>query len=165
MPLTDMQYINGWGERPVLRHKAGDFFRNRVRQREVMEMQIRLSSGDYSIVSSGQTFLFGLDKNLKITFIADDDFEFSVILEFKNDLYGEYKIDKRVDGKTVILTCFNFDDVGTGLTKPIRIARMEGKEVFLMFWSYLEGSEKGRVRSVKYTVFTGNHSGEYEDEK
>lgn len=124
-------------------------------------MQIRLSSGDYNIVSSGQTFLFGLDKNLKITFIADNGLEFSIILEFINDGCGECKVDKRADGKTVILTCLNFDDMGTGLTRPIRIARIEGTEVFLMFWSYLEGSENGKVRSVKYTVFTGRHLEEH----
>lgn len=122
-------------------------------------MQINLSSGNYKIVSSGQTFLFGLYEDLKITIMADNGFKFSVVLKFEvdlkneTDLYGKQKIDKKIDGNIIILTCFNFDDEGTGLTKPISIAQIEGKEVFLMFWSYLEGSENGKVRSVKYTIF------------
>lgn len=123
-------------------------------------MQISLSSGNYNIVSSGQTFLFGLDKDLKINMIADNGFEFSVILKFAKDLYGEYRIDRRIDGNMIILTCFNFDDMGTGLTRPISIAQIEGREVFLMFWSYLEGRENGKVRSVKYTIFMSDNLGE-----
>ena len=123
-------------------------------------MQVNLSSGDYNIVSSGQAFLFGLDKNLKISIVTDNNFEFFIVLKFRKDAYGEQKIDKKVSENKITLTCFNFDDLGTGLVKPLRIARIEGKEIFLLFWSYLEGATKGKVRSVKYTVFMSNKLGD-----
>ncbi|MBO5209589.1 MAG: hypothetical protein J6B68_09645 [Lachnospiraceae bacterium] len=128
-------------------------------------MQINLSSGMYSIVSSGQTFLFNLDENLKIDIIADNNSHFSIILEFRQDSCDDQKIDSKSDGNIITLTCFNFDDKGTGLAKPINIAQIDGKDVFLMFWSYAEGEEERKVRSVKYTIFMNNNVGENVDER
>ena len=120
-------------------------------------MQITLSSGDYDIVSSGQTFLFGLDENLRINIASEDNFEFSVVLEFQENSHGEREIKKEVKDNVITLTCTNFNASGTGLKKPINIARVNGKEVFLMFWAYLEGVEDGKVRSVKYSVFVSDN--------
>lgn len=126
-------------------------------------MQVSLSSGNYHIVSSGQTFLFGLDKDLKLIITADNHFQFSIVLKFEKDSYGERRMDTRVNGNTIILNCFNFDDMGTGLTKPLSVAKIEGKEIFFMFWSYLEGAEKGKARSVKYTIFMSDNLGDNTD--
>lgn len=123
-------------------------------------MQVSLSSGNYDIISNGQAFLFGLNKDFRINVVADNNFEFSVVMKFKKDNYGNSRIDKKLNDNTIVLTCFNFDDMGTGLTKPFSLARIEGKELFLMFWSYLEGSENGAARSVKYTIFMSKKNGE-----
>lgn len=116
-------------------------------------MKVALSSDGYSIVSSGQAFLFGADKDLEIHVQADNGFEFGVILKFVTDDSEKYRIDKSMDDNRITLTCVNFEDAGTGLSKPVRLARIDDKELFLMFWSYLEGADHGKVRSVKYTIF------------
>lgn len=116
-------------------------------------MKVALSSDGYSIVSSGQAFLFGADKTLEIHVQADNGFEFGVILKFVTDDSEKYRVDKSMDDNRITLTCVNFEDAGTGLSRPVRLARIDDKELFLMFWSYLEGSDHGKVRSVKYTIF------------
>ena len=64
------------------------------------------------------------------------------------------QIDKILTENTITFTCLNFNDRGTGFSKPMSIAQIDGKEVFLMLWSYLEGAEEiGKTRSVKYTIF------------
>lgn len=128
-------------------------------------MQVTLSSGPYKIVSHGQVFLFGINKDLKINILTEDKFEFSVNLKFVNDSYGERRVNKILEKNVINLTCYNFDDVGTGLTKPMSLAKIDGKELFLTFWSYLEGGENGSVRSVKYTIFMYNNSGDDKDGK
>lgn len=116
-------------------------------------MKVALSSDGYSIVSSGQVFLFGADKTLEIHVQADNGFEFGVILKFVTDDSEKYRVDKSMDDNRITLTCVNFEDSGTGLSRPVRLARIDDKELFLMFWSYLEGADHGKVRSVKYTIF------------
>lgn len=128
-------------------------------------MQINLSSGLYEIISHGQVFLFDINENFRIHILTDDDFEFSVDLKFKNDPDGEQRIQKALEGNVISLICYNFDDIGTGLTKPMAIAKVDGKEMFLMFWSYLEGNESGKVRTVKYTIFMQNNLGDDKNEK
>lgn len=116
-------------------------------------MHVNLSSGGYDIVDSGQVFLFGEDKDLKIDIITDDHFQFSVVLKFyKNDL-NEPKVEKEVVEQTIYLSCMNFDDMGTGLVAPFSVATLDGRELYLLFWSYLEGKAGEKVRSVKYTLF------------
>jgi hypothetical protein len=127
-------------------------------------MQISLSSDNYSIVSSGQAFLFGADKDLKINILEDNGNESAIVLEFKQDASGEQRIEQDIKDDTLTLNCFNFNDAGTGLTVPVNIGEIDGHKVFLMFWSSVEG-KNGKVRSVKYTLFMGDHLGESVDEK
>lgn len=117
-------------------------------------MQITLSSGNYNIIDSGQVFLFNESEDLQMDVVADDNFAFSIIFKFIRDDSEEQSVDKKILENTIIFSCLNFDDIGTGFSEPMSIATVGGKEMFLMFWSYLEGmKEKGRVRSVKYTLF------------
>lgn len=126
-------------------------------------MQINLSSDQYSIVSSGQAFLFGVDANLKIDIVSDSNFEFSVVLEFQQDSSNEQRLEQKNDGNVITLTCHNFHDEGTGLTKPMKLARIDGKNLFLMFWSYVEGEADRKSRNVKYTIFMSKNVGENVD--
>ena len=118
-------------------------------------MQISFSSGNYNIISSGEAFLFEQDNDFKIDIDVDDNYNISIILIFqKEDGDDTYKIKGEINGNKITLHCINFNDLGTGLTKPVSIAMIEGKELLFMFWSHLEGKEKdGRVRSVRYTFF------------
>ena len=124
-------------------------------------MQIQLSSGNYRIVDSGQAFLFDADADFKLHIRTDDQFAFSVVLKFENDASEGHRIEQCVDGNVITAICYNFADNGTGLQRPVPIAQIEGKDLFLMFWSYLEG--EGKVRSVKYTVFMDSSEGEHAD--
>lgn len=118
-------------------------------------MQINLSSGDYNIISSSQVFLFGEDEHFKLDVVADDGFEFSLILKFVKDGSEEWHVTRDVEGNTITFNCLNFHDRGTGSINPLKLAKVGGKQWFLMFWSNLEGeSEKGQARSVRYTIYS-----------
>ena len=117
-------------------------------------MQITLSSGDYNIIDSGQVFLFDENEDFRIDVDAKNDFMFSIIFKFKTDATKQQQVDKIVMENSIVFTCLNFNDMGTGFTKPLSIAKIDEKEIFLMFWSYLEGAEGiGKTRSVKCTIF------------
>lgn len=118
-------------------------------------MQISLSSGNYNIIDSRQIFLFNEKDDLKINVVADNKFQFSMIFKFWSDSSDKQDITKEIIDNNIIFSCINFHDMGTGLSSPVSIAKIDGKEYFLMFWSYLEGEEnKGPVRSVKYTIYS-----------
>ncbi|MBQ2983035.1 MAG: hypothetical protein IJD58_13115, partial [Lachnospiraceae bacterium] len=121
---------------------------------EVKYMEITLSSGDYKIIDSGQVFLFREDDEFRMDIDTNKDFVFSIIFKFLKSDIKEMKIDKQIDKNVITITCFNFEDLGTGFSSPMSIAKIEDKEMYLMLWSYLDGDSKsGRVRSIKYTFF------------
>ena len=119
-------------------------------------MQIKLSSGGYDIIASGVACLFGQSNDLVIHVTEDNNFDICVTLKFENDDLGEYRIDRDITEKGLLLTCFNFDGIGTGLRTPKLIANVNGKNVYLMFWVYSEGQNEPKVRSVKYSIFYEN---------
>ena len=118
-------------------------------------MQINLSSGNYNIINSGQVFLFGEKEPFKIDVISDEDFRFSILLKFMKDNSGKIGMTQEHEENTIIYTCINFQDNGAGVVQPLKIATVGGKQLFFMFWSYLEGvPEKKQVRSIKYTIYS-----------
>ena len=117
-------------------------------------MEITLSSGNYNIIDSGQVFLFDENENFRIDVVANEKFRFSMVFKFIRDDSKEQQIGKEVMENSIVFTCWNFNDMGTGFSKPISIAKIDGKEMFFMFWSYLDGTgEMGKARSIKYTIF------------
>lgn len=116
-------------------------------------MQISFSSDHYDIVAHGQTYLFDKDKDLTIDIAAVNDFAFSIVLRFSEDPSGEQKIGRKITEHEIELSCVNFKKNGTGLIAPVRIAEIESKGLYLLFWSYLEGESGQEVRSVRYTIF------------
>lgn len=118
-------------------------------------MQIEISSNQHDIVSGGMAYLFHKDADLTISIKADNGYCFSVVLKFVEDSAREQAVQSDMQGQDLFLTCYNFQKSGTGLSEPVQIASIEGKEMYLMFWSYLDGDEKDReqVRSVRYTLF------------
>ena len=114
-------------------------------------MQVSLSSDNYNIISNGITFLFGKDKDLKIEVIADNGFQFTIIMEFKADSSGESRIDTKFFENEMKLLCFNFEDSGTGTKWPVKIGMIDGKGLYLIFWSYIQG--ENAARSVQYSIF------------
>lgn len=117
------------------------------------KMQVNLSSDNYYIISNGTSFLFGKDKDLTIEITADNGFQFTIAIEFKEEESGIYRIDKKNSENKIQLLCFNFEESGVGMREPVQIGTIEGKKMYLIFWSHLDGEYGKKVRSVQYTIF------------
>lgn len=126
-------------------------------------MQVGLSSGGYDIISSGQVLLFGKEEEFKIDILAENGFRFQIVLKFMKDDTDHFRIEKKVVEHSIILDCYNFADTGTGMSRPSKVARIGERDVYFMFWSYLEGAEDRAARSVKYTIFMDGNKGESAD--
>lgn len=109
-------------------------------------MQVKITSGQYNIVASGMAYLFDKNADFTMNIEADNGYSFSVVLKFEENFQKEYTIQKDIRNNTIFLTCYNFNESGTGLSKPVEIAVIAGKALYLMFWSYLDGNEKKKNR-------------------
>ncbi len=126
---------------------------NIIISNEVNGMQVALSSGNYKIVDSGQVFLYK-DEDLRMTVNTGCDYIFTLVFKFIQVDLLDSRIDKKVIGNEMEIQCINFDRLGMGLMEPMNIAKIGGKELLLMFWSNIEGSnEDAQVRSLKYTIY------------
>lgn len=113
-------------------------------------MQISLSSGNYDIIASGQAFLFSKDSDFRIEIQANREQAFSITLNFIEDQSCKQDIRVATNGNGIMLTCINFQNTGSGTKEPVEVASIDGRKLYLTFWSYLEGAGS---RSVKYTIF------------
>ena len=107
-------------------------------------MQIYLSSGGCDIIASGQTFLFGRQEDLRIRV------EMEIRLNFMENESGEVRIQSRLKGDILTISCLNFENAGSGVSTPQEIAEIDGRKLYFTFWSYVDGKES---RSVRYTFF------------
>lgn len=113
-------------------------------------MLISLSSGNYDIVASGQAFLFSKDEDFRIDIQVDQGFAFSLILYFIENESGKRDIQMKTSDNEIVLTCINFENMGAGLKEPVKVAAINGRNLYFTFRAYLEGMAS---RSVKYTFF------------
>jgi len=116
-------------------------------------MQVSLSSGNYDIIASGEAILFSPSNELTINVNGENELKLCVTLRFLTDESGERRIEREIEEERLILLNYNFSGTGTGLSVPAYIANINNHKVYLSFWSYLEGSNSPKVRSVKYTLF------------
>lgn len=116
-------------------------------------MQVHLSSGNYSIIASGESFLFGPYEDLTIQADDGNEFQVKIVMKFTEDASGEHDINTDVENDSLVITCVNFSSMGTGLKRPAHIADVNGKKVYFMFSSSYLGDKEDKTRSVKYTVF------------
>lgn len=117
-------------------------------------MQVKLSSGKREILDHGTVFLF--DENADLTLdITGASYSLRLVIKFINDNVQKQGVETKISGNRIEMTCLNFKSNGTGLSVPSQIAVVDGKKVYIMFWSYLEGSDPGskKVRKVEYTLF------------
>lgn len=113
-------------------------------------MQIRLSSDGYEVIDSKQVFLFGKDKDLHMEVDTEDDFVFSIELRFYDTSSGKREIKQEVNDHQILLSCYNFEEMGAGLKAPVEIATVKGRKLYFFFWSDLIS---GNARKVSYTIF------------
>lgn len=114
-------------------------------------MQISLSSGEYKIIDSRQVYLFDQDADFRMDIQTDNGFEFSLLFKFELDNRKKQEMQCITEGNAIHIICRNFADEGCGTAEPLRIARVEDKQWYIIFWSYREGDRK--IRSVRYTIF------------
>lgn len=113
-------------------------------------MQIYLSSGGCDIIASGQTFLFGRQEDLRIRVEMEQGFSMEIRLNFMENESGEVRIQSRLKGDILTISCLNFENAGSGVSAPQEIAEIDGRKLYFTFWSYVDGKES---RSVRYTFF------------
>ena len=119
-------------------------------------MQVHVTSGNYSIIASGEVFLFNPYEDLKIKIDDGDEFQLSIVMKFTEDSSVKYDIKTDVEDDSLVINCINFNSIGTGLKRPAHIADADEKKVYFMFSSSYLGDTNEKARSVKYTVFWEN---------
>ena len=119
---------------------------------EVRPVQVRLSSGEYEIIASGEAFLFEEFGDLTIRAEDETGPQFTLVLKFLDEP-GEHRVQTEIREDSLVVLCRGFNPAGTGLTEPTYFVAIEGKKLYLMFWSQCYGSKENRTRSVKYTIF------------
>lgn len=43
-----------------------------------------------------------------------------------------------------MLTCINFANTGAGVKEPVKVATISGRNLYFIFWAYLEGTVSRR---------------------
>lgn len=117
-------------------------------------MITKISTEKYYIIESNMILLFYKDSDLTLHF-KFNEFSFDVKLIFNTNNSIEGGITKNVNGNKIEIICTNFNNpLGTGTIEPIDIATIDGKNLYIHFWSHLYMSEKdSSVRKIEYTVF------------
>ena len=119
-------------------------------------MRVNQSSGNYRIIAGGDTFLFDPWGDLSVNIENDKGDQIKLVMRFSNDEKKAHRVETEIVDDSLVMTCYNFDSLGTGLKRPTHIADMDGKAVYLLFSSQYIGNKDQGTRSVKYTVFIEN---------
>lgn len=112
-------------------------------------MKIEFSTNGFKVVQTGMVLLYDKNSDLTMRLTADNGFSFQIVLQFITDTNSEQRLDKEVNGNTVIFKCINFKSLGTGTLEPLSLATIDDKELFFHFWSYHMADEG--PRKVEYT--------------
>lgn len=113
-------------------------------------MELSIKTNGYSVISAGVLFLYDNESECKMGIVADNGFKFEIVFRFVSNTDKKHSMDKAIEGNTIILKCTNFNDpLGVGTVKPLSIATIAGKEVFLHFWTYNLG--ENATRKIEYT--------------
>ena len=115
-------------------------------------MLVKLSSRNYDIIVHGTVFLFDVNSDLTLNF-KEDSFEFSLTINFLEDLSKERKVNTEIIDNNIRMNCINFEATGAGLTEPKELAIVNEKKIYITFWSDLYGVRR-EVRKVEYTVYS-----------
>lgn len=118
-------------------------------------MEILKSSGKLSIIDTGTVYLPDLESDFTLHFCEKPDFEMTLEIKFITNETEKYSVKRRIDGTKICYECVNFDEEGVGTIEPIELLTFNGKQMYIMFWSYLQGKLKGKkqARKIEYTIF------------
>ena len=68
-------------------------------------MQVNLSSGNFRIIASGETFLFSPNEELRIEIDDGNEFQVKIILKFTDDSSGKHDISTDVVNDSLVINC------------------------------------------------------------
>ena len=104
-----------------------------------MEEKAIITSGNIKLVYSNRICCFNnerIDIKYKLTEKKEDELKMSFIFNYSDDLKQNISIDTDTNDWIIIkLTNFN-NPLGTGLKKPIQIAELNNKDIFIIFNIY-----------------------------
>lgn len=117
-------------------------------------MRIQMSSGNCDIVACNEVFLFDDSEELALHIYDDDDSYCCIALRFIQDESKKQRIEPEGGNDSLALTCYNFNSrFGAGLKTPVLVGESDGKNMYIMFWTKIQGSCEPYVRSVQFTIF------------
>lgn len=115
---------------------------------------IRQSSGKYNIIDSGMAMTYGPEDGVELVVNLENKLEFALVISF-DGIEEESKININVDEKTNSIKMVFYDDkrtLGYGIERPLEIAQIEDKKVFLRIWISPMGRES-RAKKIEYIFF------------
>ena len=119
-------------------------------------MKILKYSSNYEIIDFGSLMTYDNSSEVKIKIECDNGFAFNLIFNFDSSDSKEHNLKLRIDkDNTIVFLCTNFDNtLGTGTSKPIELATVDNKKVYINFWVYSLGQKA--MRKIDYTIYKEN---------
>lgn len=115
-------------------------------------MKILKYSSNFEIIDSGALIAYDNDSNVIMSIECDENFTFNLKFVFDSSDCKDHNLKLRIDDNTIELTCTNFDNaLGTGTAKPIELATVNGKKVYLNFCAY--SLLNNAMRKIDYTIY------------
>ena len=120
---------------------------------------VEKTSGNYQIIDSGIAITFSMKDGIsfKVNMNIEDNtdpFSLTVKLNFETDNAAkERRLKFATDERENILEvkCINFEPLGAGTSKPIKIANYRGSGIYMHFWVYELGGTAGR--KIEYCFY------------
>lgn len=115
---------------------------------------VEVISGKYRIIESGVSMTFNPEDDMEMKCNLLDSLEVIIVLSFSE---GEGKTGVRIDtdpSKNLIRMIFtdSTNPISYGLGRPVEVATIEGKRIFLRIWVTRMG-DGHRAKKVDYTFF------------
>lgn len=123
-------------------------------------MSVVVSSGGRHVVASGEAFLFAPNSDLSIDVDEGDlqlQLQLKLTMRFLQDNTRDLSIEYQLIAGRLFAFCYNFSPEA-GLREPRVIQETCSHRVYLVL-RYFEAGRYGRIRSVKYTIFTEQKNG------
>lgn len=120
-------------------------------------MNISIKSNDYEVIGNGIVIAYGQDSDITFHFNDGKGYIFDLKFVFKYDDSKNMVINRSSLGNTILYECYNFYNEGTGSSEPIKVAPYHEQNIYIRFWTSLDGniSEQGKTRKLEYTFFLG----------
>lgn len=119
-------------------------------------MITNISTDNYNVLESNIVYLPDEHSDLILHFRFEENFEFDFKFIFKSDSEDtNSRLERKQNENILEAICVNFDNIlGTGTSEPLSVATINGKQLYIHFWSFLLGNSEGkkRARKVEYTV-------------